>query len=82
MWILKVCTQMKPKISVPWHWNSVNEASMLLTKYISKNFTKKFFSLRNITKIVSDQLPVIPTQPIIFKVKSSQNDKLFQQINW
>ena len=54
---------------------------MLLTKYISKNFTKKFFSLRNMTKIVSDQLPVIPTQPVIFKVKSSQNDKLFQQIN-
>ena len=82
MWILKVCTQMKPKISVPWHWNAVNEESMLLTKYISKNFTKKFFSLGNIIKIVSDQLPVIPTQPVIFKVKSSQNDKLFQQINW
>ena len=55
MWISKVCTQIKPKISIPWHWNSVNEASMLLPKYSSKNFTKTVFSLRDIIKTVSDQ---------------------------
>ena len=56
----------KPKISVPWQWNSVNEADMLLPKYVSKNFTKAIFSLRDIMKIVSDQYPVIPIQSVIF----------------
>ena len=54
MWISKVCTEIKPKISVPWQWNSVNEA-MLLPKYVSENFTKTMFSLRDILNIVSDQ---------------------------
>ena len=55
MWIWEVCTRIKPKESVPWQWNSVNEASMLLPKDASNNFTKTMFSLRDITKVVSDQ---------------------------
>ena len=55
MWIWEVCTRIKPKVSVPWQWNSVNEASMLLPKGASNNFTKTMFSLRDITKVVSDQ---------------------------
>ena len=39
---------------------------MLLPKYVSKNFTKAIFSLRDIMKIVSDQYPVIPIQSVIF----------------
>ena len=38
MWILKNSTRIKQKVSVPWHWNSVNEANMLLPKNISTNF--------------------------------------------
>ena len=49
MWISKVCTQ------IPWHWNSVNEAIILLPKDVSNNFTKILFSVRDIIKIVSDQ---------------------------
>ena len=33
----------------------INEAIVLLTKHVSKNFRKTMFSLRDITKIVSDQ---------------------------
>ena len=55
MWISKVCTQIKPKILMPWHRNSINEASMLLPKYVSKNFEKPMFSLRDIIKAVLDQ---------------------------
>ena len=55
MWISKVFTQMKTKILMPWHRNLVNEASMLLKKYVSKNFTKTMFSLRDIIKTVLDQ---------------------------
>ena len=55
MWIWEVCTRIKPKESVPWQWNSVNEASMLLPKGASNNFTKTMFSLRDITKVASDQ---------------------------
>ena len=54
MWISKVHTQIKPKVSVPWHWNLVNEAIMLLPKDVSNNFTKNIFLLRGITKIVSN----------------------------
>ena len=55
MWISKVCTQIKPKVSVPRHWNSVNDVIILLPKDISNNFTKTMFSLRDITKNASDQ---------------------------
>ena len=56
MWISKVFTKVKPKVSVPWNWNSLNETIMLLPKDVSNNVTKKkMFSLRDITKIVSDQ---------------------------
>ena len=40
MWISNVCAQVKPKVTVPWHWNSVTEASMLLPKDVSNNFAK------------------------------------------
>ena len=52
---LKAYTQTEPKASVPWHWNSVNEASMSIPKDSSINFTKTMFCLRDMTKIVSDQ---------------------------
>ena len=55
MLISKVCTQIKIKISVFWHWNSINEASMLLPKDVSKHFTKAMFSLRDIIKNVLDK---------------------------
>ena len=55
MWVSKVSTQSKTKILMPWHRNSVNEASMLLPKYVSKNFTKTMFSLRDIIKTVLHQ---------------------------
>ena len=42
-------------MSAPWHWNSVNEVNVLLTKHVSKNFRKTMFSLRDTIKIVSDQ---------------------------
>ena len=64
MWISKVCTQIKPKVSMPWHWNSVNETIMLLPKDVSNNFTKTIFSLRDIIKIVSNQEPVILRNPL------------------
>ena len=32
MQVSKVCSQIKPKVSVPWHWSSLKEASMLLSK--------------------------------------------------
>ena len=43
MLISKVCTQIKARKPVPWHWNSVNEASMLLPKGVSKNLQKQCF---------------------------------------
>ena len=55
MWNLEVFIRIKPKVSVPWYWNSVNEASMFPSQDVSKNFTKIIFSLRDIIKIVSDQ---------------------------
>ena len=60
MWISKVCTLIKPKVSVPWQWNSVNEASMLLPQDVSNNFAKAMFFWREIIKIVS----VISTQTV------------------
>ena len=66
MWISKVCTQIKPKVSVPWLLNSVNQAIMLLPKDDSNNFSKTLFSLRDIKKVFSAQWPVISTQPIVF----------------
>ena len=72
MWILKVCTRIKPKVLVPWHYNSVSEAIILLPKNFSKSFTKTMFSLRDIIKIVSDQQLVIPTQTVI-SVKNLDN---------
>ena len=41
MWISKNSTRIKSKVSVLWHWNSVNEANMLLPKNISTNFFLK-----------------------------------------
>ena len=40
MYISKVYARIEPKILMAWHWNLVNEASMLLPKYASKNFYK------------------------------------------
>ena len=54
-WISKVYTWIKPKVSVPWQWNSVNEAIILLPKDVSSNFAKTMLYLRNIIKIVSDR---------------------------
>ena len=45
----------KPKVSGPWHWNLVNEASTFIPNDASNNFTKKMFFLRDIIKIVSDK---------------------------
>ena len=53
MWISKVCNRIKPKVLVPWHWNSVNEAKSLLPKDVSNNFAT--FLSRDITKMFSDQ---------------------------
>ena len=66
MWFSKVCSQIEPKVSVPWQWNSVNEASILLLKDVSNSFAKTMFLLREITKIVLHQLIVIPRQAAIF----------------
>ena len=66
MWNSKVCTRAKPEVSMPWHWNLVNEAIMLLPKGVLKKFTKSMFSLRDIIKIVSDQYFVTLTQPAMF----------------
>ena len=41
MWISIVWVhQIKPKVSVPWHCTSVNEAIILLPKDVSNNFTR------------------------------------------
>ena len=40
MYISQVYARIESKILVPWHWNLVNEASMLLPKYASNNFYK------------------------------------------
>ena len=66
MWFSKVCTQIEPKVSVSWQWNSVNEASILLLKDVSNSFAKTMFLLREIIKIVLHQLIVIPRQAVIF----------------
>ena len=55
MWISKVCTQIKTKTLMLWHRNPENEANMLLPKYVSKNFTKTMFCLRDITKTALNQ---------------------------
>ena len=48
MLISKVCTQIKIKISVFWHWNSLNEAS-ITTKRCFQTFYKSnvFFKRYN-----------------------------------
>ena len=50
MWILKVkvCTWTKPKVSVSWHWNSVNKAIMLLPKNVPNNFAKAMFFFQDV----------------------------------
>ena len=48
----KICTRIKPKVSVPWHENLVNEAMASLTKDVSNNFTKIF--IKRYDKNVSD----------------------------
>ena len=48
MWISIAYTLIKPKVSVNWHWNSINEASMVLPKDVLNNFTKTMFSLKDI----------------------------------
>lgn len=50
----KVYTGTEPKISIPWHWNSVNETSVLLPKCVLNNFTTMMFSLRDTIKFASD----------------------------
>ena len=66
MWFSTVCSQIEPKVSVPWQWNSVNEASILLLKDVSNSFAKTMFLLREIVKIFLHQLIVIPRQAVIF----------------
>ena len=51
---------------MPWHSNSVNEASMLLLKDFSNNLKKKMFFMGYIIKIVLDQQHVTPTQSVRF----------------
>ena len=64
MWITNVCTRVKPKVEVPWHWNSANYATMLLPKDVSSNFK----SSRSVTCYSYAAGYVY--------VKSSQHDKL------
>ena len=52
-WISKACTWIKPKVSVPWHWNSVNDAIVSLPKDVPNNFAETMFYLRDIIKIGS-----------------------------
>ena len=33
----------KTENTIPWHWNSINEASMFLPKVVLNNFTKAMF---------------------------------------
>ena len=56
----------KAKMLMPLQRNSVNEASMLLPKYVSKLLIKTMFSFRDIIKTILDQSRVIPTQPVYF----------------
>ena len=51
----KFCAWIKPNVSVLWHWNRVNEGSMLLPRHVLNNFAKTMFFLRDIIKTVSDQ---------------------------
>ena len=44
----------------------INKAIILVPKNVWNNFRKIMFFLRDIIKIVSDQLSVVPTQPVIF----------------
>ena len=55
MQISNVYTRIEPKVSVLWDCNSVNKASMLLSKDVSNNVTKTMFSIRDIIKSVLDQ---------------------------
>ena len=50
MQISKVNTQIEPKVLVHPDWNSEKEASLLLSKYITNNFTNTMFSLRDMIK--------------------------------
>ena len=43
MWISKVCTRIKPKVSVHWHWNLINKANIILPVDVSNNFIKTMF---------------------------------------
>ena len=52
---------------------------MLLPKDVLNNFTKTKFSLRDIIKIVSDQLPAIPNQPVIFMQNLHNMISVFNQ---
>ena len=54
MWMSRVWTWIKPKVSVPWHWNSVNEAIILQPKDVSNNFAKTMSYVSDAIKIVSD----------------------------
>ena len=55
IWISKVYNRIKPKVSVPWHWNLINEITILLPRDGSNIFTKAMFSFSDIIKIVSDK---------------------------
>ena len=65
MWISKVFSRIKSKVLVAWNWNSVNEASMLW-KDISNFLPKTMFFLWDMTKIISDQQPVVSMQCVRF----------------
>ena len=41
MSITRVYTQIEPKLSMPWHWNLVNEESISQSKGASNSLTKK-----------------------------------------
>ena len=68
-----VWTQIEPKLLVPWHWYSVNEAIMSLPKDVSNNFPLKRYG-KNCFRpenyyfyqgryILND---FVSTQPVIF----------------
>ena len=58
MQVSKVCSQIKPKVSVPWHWNSLKEATMLLLKNCFRSVTCCFNTVCCIYVKSSQQLTI------------------------
>ena len=40
MLVTRVYIQIEPRVSMPWHWNLVNEGSISLSKGASNSLTK------------------------------------------